>query len=83
MCGISGFLNFRPNQAPDDMRSLMRAMSDSLAHRGPDASGTWIDAHAGVALGHRRLAVLDLSQRGSQPMSSDGGRYVVTLNGEI
>ena len=83
MCGIAGFLDFRQRIPRDEMHFMAQSMADSLAHRGPDASGTWIDAHAGIALGHRRLAILDLSQRGSQPMTSDGGRYVVTLNGEI
>lgn len=83
MCGIAGFLDFRQRSPRDEMRFIAQSMADSLAHRGPDASGTWTDAHAGIALGHRRLAILDLSQRGSQPMTSDGDRYVVTLNGEI
>ena len=83
MCGITGFLNFRSDLAADDLRSRVRAMADSLAHRGPDNSGIWVDAHAGVALGHRRLAILDLSPLGNQPMISASGRYVITLNGEI
>jgi len=58
-------------------------MTDSLAHRGPDNSGIWVDARAGIALGHRRLAILDLSPLGNQPMVSVSGRYVITLNGEI
>jgi len=83
MCGITGFLNFRLDLAADDLRSRVRAMADSLAHRGPDNSGIWVDAHAGVALGHRRLAILDLSPLGNQPMISASGRYVITLNGEM
>jgi asparagine synthase (glutamine-hydrolysing) len=58
-------------------------MTASLAHRGPDASGAWIDAEAGIALGHRRLSILDLSEAGSQPMMSHSGRYALVTNGEI
>lgn len=58
-------------------------MADSLANRGPDDSGTWVDPAAGVALGHRRLAVVDLSDSGHQPMRSASGRYVVAFNGEV
>lgn len=58
-------------------------MASRLAHRGPDDEGTWADAEAGVALGHRRLAILDLSQEGHQPMHSHDGRYVLAFNGEI
>jgi asparagine synthase (glutamine-hydrolysing) len=58
-------------------------MIRSLVHRGPDDSGTWIDEAAGIALGHRRLSVLDLSPAGHQPMVSVSGRYVIAFNGEI
>ena len=58
-------------------------MSDTLAHRGPDDAGAWVDAAAGLALGHRRLAVLDLSPAGHQPMHSASGRFVIAFNGEI
>jgi asparagine synthase (glutamine-hydrolysing) len=58
-------------------------MTEALRHRGPDDGDVWIDAAAGVALGHRRLAIVDLSPAGHQPMHSDGGRYVLTFNGEI
>jgi asparagine synthase (glutamine-hydrolysing) len=58
-------------------------MTDTLIHRGPDDSGSWIDPEAGIALGHRRLAIVDLSPEGHQPMVSADGRYVVAFNGEI
>ena len=58
-------------------------MADSLAHRGPDGDGVWIDEAAGIAFGHRRLAIVDLSPLGRQPMESSDGRLVLTYNGEI
>jgi asparagine synthase (glutamine-hydrolysing) len=58
-------------------------MTQALAHRGPDANGIWVNASAGIALGHRRLSILDLSEAGAQPMRSECGRFVVTFNGEI
>jgi len=79
VCGLTGFLETR--DAPDV--EVLTAMTDALAHRGPDDSGLWLDARAGVALGHTRLAVVDLSPLGHQPMQSDGGRYVIAYNGEV
>jgi asparagine synthase (glutamine-hydrolysing) len=58
-------------------------MSNTLVHRGPDDGGTWVDADAGIALGHRRLAIVDLSPEGHQPMVSSDGRYVIVFNGEV
>ena len=58
-------------------------MADQLVHRGPDDSGVWVDAEAGVALGFRRLAIVDLSPAGHQPMISSSGRYVIVFNGEV
>jgi asparagine synthase (glutamine-hydrolysing) len=82
LCGIAGFVTPNPFNK-DQAASILQAMTDSLVHRGPDASGHWIDSNALVALGHRRLSILDLSDAGSQPMSSKCGRFVVTFNGEI
>jgi len=82
MCGIAGM--FDPSGLCDaEARAVLAAMTGVLRHRGPDDSGAWVDPAAGVALGHRRLAILDLSPLGHQPMHSMGGRYVVTFNGEI
>lgn len=77
MCGIFGWLG--PNI--DHERAL--GMRDRLSHRGPDGAGHWYDADAAVWLGQRRLAILDLSLQGHQPMRSPCGRYVLTYNGEI
>lgn len=79
MCGAAGFLT------PDsrDLEHIVRRMTGALNHRGPDDSGVWFDETCGVALGHRRLSILDLSEAGHQPMQSGSGRYVIVFNGEI
>jgi asparagine synthase (glutamine-hydrolysing) len=79
MCGIAGFVG-KPMANADQ---VLARMTQALVHRGPDDSGIWIDRDAGVALGHRRLSIIDLSAAGHQPMASASGRYVVTYNGEI
>ncbi|MEM9248960.1 MAG: asparagine synthetase B, partial [Pseudomonadota bacterium] len=83
MCGITGFVwNTRTAaQAEVDTRALH--MADAIAHRGPDSHGVWADTDAGVALGHRRLAIVDLSPAGHQPLRSASGRYMLCYNGEI
>jgi asparagine synthase (glutamine-hydrolysing) len=78
MCGIAGILD----PAGVDPEIIAR-MTRSLAHRGPDDEGIWIDAEAGIGFGHRRLSIIDLSAAGHQPMHSPAGRYVLTFNGEI
>lgn len=83
MCGICGFINTNQNYNTKSYDSIINKMNTSLFHRGPDDNGTWIDIDSGVALGHQRLAILDLSVEGKQPMASPGGRYVITYNGEI
>jgi asparagine synthase (glutamine-hydrolysing) len=82
MCGIAGLLA-APGHAQAIAPDVIRRMGESLAHRGPDDRGEWIDADQGIALAHRRLAVVDLSAAGHQPMASHCGRYVVVYNGEI
>ena len=79
MCGIVGFIG----AGPTEPRSLVERMADALSHRGPDDSGLWVDNDSGVALGHRRLAIIDVSSSGHQPMVSGSGRYVIVFNGEI
>lgn len=79
MCGIAGY--FQTSTPAKD--KIVSAMAERIAHRGPDGAGTWSDVQAGISLGHRRLAVLDLSPAGHQPMVSTDGRYVLVFNGEI
>lgn len=84
MCGFGGFWNPWDGSAGGDGSARIAAeMACALAHRGPDDQGTWVDADAGLALGHRRLSIVDLSPEGHQPMASRSGRYVVAFNGEI
>ena len=79
MCGLAGFLG--PPNAEGERR--LAVMTERLAHRGPDSSGLWVDAAAGIGLGHARLAIVDLSPAGHQPMTSKSGRYVLVFNGEV
>lgn len=81
MCGIGGF--FSPRWPDQDFATILQNMGDALRRRGPDDSGTWFDAENGIGLAHRRLAIIDLSQAGHQPMTSHNGRYVIVYNGEI
>ncbi|WP_262030986.1 asparagine synthase (glutamine-hydrolyzing) [Microvirga sp. Mcv34] len=82
MCGIVGFL-FSPRHCRTEPGPLLERMTSTLVARGPDDHGEWIDRSAGVALGHRRLSIVDLSPAGHQPMISQSGRYVLVFNGEI
>jgi asparagine synthase (glutamine-hydrolysing) len=81
MCGITGF--FSPGALSPDAAGVARAMGDRLQHRGPDARDEWLDLQAGIALAHRRLAIVDLTPAGAQPMTSADGRWVIVFNGEI
>ncbi|WP_397473709.1 asparagine synthase (glutamine-hydrolyzing) [Pusillimonas sp.] len=80
MCGLTGF---HSQTRTDSLSSTAMRMAQALTHRGPDDSGIWTDPHCGLALAHRRLSVLELSQAGHQPMISHEERHVVVFNGEI
>jgi asparagine synthase (glutamine-hydrolysing) len=82
MCGIAGAVIPRGRSA-EELERIARGMATALRHRGPDDAGTWLDEAAGVAFAHRRLAIVDLSPTGHQPMASASGRFVVVFNGEI
>lgn len=79
MCGIVGVISKYPPENPD----ILLKMRDTMIHRGPDAAGAWWSPDRRIALAHRRLSIVDLSTRGSQPMEDDTGQYVIVLNGEI
>ena len=81
MCGLVGFLGGVATTEADS--ALLRRMADTLVHRGPDDAGTWADADNRIGFGHRRLAIVDLSAAGHQPMASARGRFVIAFNGEI
>lgn len=83
MCGIAGLFRPAADRAAETLEAVGGCMTATLRHRGPDAGAVWVDAHAGIVLGHRRLAIIDLSPNGSQPMSSTSGRWVIAFNGEI
>ena len=78
MCGISGVLSNNPQ---DISREIIKDMNGTLLHRGPDDTGCFIDKK--IAIGHKRLSIIDLSEAAKQPMISENSRYVITYNGEI
>ena len=82
MCGLAGILTTDAMHA-DTLRSALERVIAPITHRGPDDSGVWLDTARGIALGFRRLAIIDLSDQGHQPMISASGRYVMTFNGEV
>ncbi|MDC1330937.1 asparagine synthase (glutamine-hydrolyzing) [Gammaproteobacteria bacterium] len=83
MCGFVGFYLNSGEDAPVEMEKIIANMTDKLEHRGPDDRGTWLDHKHSIALGHRRLAIVDVSSSGHQPMASASSRYVIALNGEV
>lgn len=82
MCGIAGLCVF-PDNSLNDVVAIAARMGFAIEHRGPDAAGLWHNADLGIALSHRRLAVIDLTPAGQQPMASSTGRYQIVFNGEI
>jgi asparagine synthase (glutamine-hydrolysing) len=81
MCGIAGFID--SHRGIGNLETTAKSMTQRIVHRGPDSDGHWFDTEHGVALGHRRLSIVDLSPAGAQPMTSHDGRYVMVYNGEI
>jgi asparagine synthase (glutamine-hydrolysing) len=79
MCGIAGCISRQQKTSIE----LLKKMTDSIAHRGPDGEGFWVNSSANVGLGHRRLSIIDLSDKAGQPMSYQNGRYTIIFNGEI
>jgi asparagine synthase (glutamine-hydrolysing) len=79
MCGIAGMMSYRGTEHSH----IVSGMVERIRYRGPDNSGVWCDSNYGLALGHARLSILDLSPAGHQPMESASGRYVIVFNGEI
>jgi asparagine synthase (glutamine-hydrolysing) len=81
MCGIAGFI--KASFSNDEIVKNLHNMNETIISRGPDDSGVWVDESTGLGLTHRRLAVVDLSSAGHQPMMSTSGRFVISFNGEI
>ncbi len=83
MCGIAGFWDEQTRWSADDMRAIVSRMANALRHRGPDDAGQWVEPSVGIALGHQRLAIVDLSASGHQPMASANQQSWIVFNGEI
>ncbi len=83
MCGFAGFINWSNSLAKDALSQICTEMNRRISHRGPDSSGVWSCQESGVSIGHRRLAIQDISEHGHQPMHSKCTRFVLAFNGEI
>jgi len=83
MCGLTGFLGLNCFEHPDSVHGILMQMANAIFHRGPDGDGYWADPQTSIGLAHRRLAIVELSPAGAQPMASVSGRYVLAFNGEI
>jgi asparagine synthase (glutamine-hydrolysing) len=83
MCGVFAAIAKREARLPEDVDLRVKRALGAIAHRGPDGKGVWVDPTRSVALGHVRLAVLDVRSEANQPFWSDCGRYVLVFNGEI
>jgi asparagine synthase (glutamine-hydrolysing) len=82
MCGIAGFITLE-NMPSKSLEGIAKSMADKISYRGPDDFGVWVSSQAGIALSHRRLAIIELSDAGKQPMHSHSGRFIIAFNGEI
>ena len=83
MCGITGFIDYSAQSSTERLSAIVGAMTDTLANRGPDDRGIWVEESVGIALGHRRLSILDLSMEGHQPMICPYSGNAIVFNGEI
>ena len=83
MCGIVGYIDVSYHSRNDELKLQVLRMANEISHRGPDDTGVWVDEKEGIAFGHRRLSIRDLSPEGHQPMLSKSTRYVLIFNGEI
>jgi asparagine synthase (glutamine-hydrolysing) len=83
MCGITGYWDLSGATNGDALTAQVSAMAEAIGHRGPDGRGVFVDVEAGLALGHLRLSIIDLSPAGAQPMISADGRWVIVFNGEV
>ena len=83
MCGIAGVWDFKRHASADSLRESALQMATALTHRGPDGEGIFLDPDVCLALAHRRLSIIDLSDHGRQPRTSSCGRFTITYNGEI
>jgi len=83
MCGISGFIKFGRSLSDDELKKYSLDMSKTLIKRGPNAEGFWICKKNNLAMSHRRLSIIDLNKRSTQPMFSRDKRFVMIFNGEI
>ena len=82
MCGFTGFYLNNISQK-QDLLDQVNLMSNAIEHRGPDDSGAWVEEGIGLAMGHRRLSIVDISEAGHQPMHSQSNRFIIAFNGEI
>ena len=83
MCGIAGIVDLKRQLDGNELALTAKKMADTLHHRGPDTGGQWTDAAAGLSLSFRRLAIIDLTSSGHQPMMSANGRFCIVYNGEV
>src|SRR5262245_54747058 len=83
MCGIAGLLDLSRSGRHSDLARRASAMVEAIAYRGPDGADVWSETERGIALAHRRLAIIDLTSTGAQPMVSADGRWVISYNGEV